>query len=62
LSGPAHRRGRPKAGELRLRLTARSLKRVQIGPGATTLTLMPLGTTCWARDLLKVLMAPLVVA
>ena len=33
---------------------------VQMGPGATPLTLMPLGASCSASDLMKATMAPLV--
>src|SRR5688500_14515866 len=35
---------------------------VQIGPGATALTRMPLGASCWARPLVKLLMLAFVVA
>src|SRR5215210_142012 len=35
---------------------------VQTGPGATTLTRMPFGASCWARALEKVLIAALVLA
>src|SRR5699024_8579714 len=50
----------PNSGRAPLGWPSETCRGVQIGPGATALTRIPRGASCWASPLVKLLMADLV--
>jgi hypothetical protein len=59
LAGAAHGTSLPKAATCSAGMVA-GISGVQIGPGATALTRIPLPTSCWDRLRVKATIAPLV--